>query len=162
MRSICIKTTNRYEIDSLIKQYNKNYIDKTIIKTKKLKFYYNFIVHYFGEDEENFFYSLSVFLSEFIIENYEKKLIKRCINKNYFYFDEFEKDIIYKIALKILELQNLEFDYKEEILTEIIFSYIKFNKKFYMEGMVNFRIKDYIDILDYLVELSIMNYLKFV
>ncbi len=159
MKSICIKTNNSKYLDYLINKYD---IDNSEIKIKKFKIYYNLIIHYLGDEEKKFLYSISMFLSDFIIDAFEDKLIKRCINKNYFYFDEFEKNIIFKISKKILEIQEIEFDYKKEILTEILYDYILNNKNFYIEGVVNFRIKEYIEILDYLVELSIMNYLKYI
>ena len=159
MKSICIKTNNSKYLDYLIDKYD---IDNSEIKIKKFKIYYNLIIHYLGDEEKKFLYSISMFLSDFIIDVFEDKLIKRCINKNYFYFDEFEKNIIFKISKKILEIQEIEFDYKKEILTEILYDYILNNKNFYIEGVVNFRIKEYIEILDYLVELSIMNYLKYI
>lgn len=162
MKSICIKLSTQTELDRFIEKYEKNYIDKTKIKIKKFKIYYNFIVHYFGEEESRFFYKIAVILSDFIIEYYEKKLIKRCINKNYFYFDEFEKQVIYKISLKILEVQEFDFNYRNEILVDVILNYITKNKNLHIEGIVNFRLTDYIEALDYLVEISVMNYLKFV
>ena len=161
MKSICIKVNNQKEIDYLLKIYDNNYIENTKIRIKKFKIYYNFFIHYLENDDNNFLYNSSNVLSKYIISRYEKMLIKRCINANYFYFGEYEKDLIIKIALRILELQELEFCYKEEILTNIIFDYLVYNKKIYVEGFVNFRLKEYIEILDYLVELSVMNYLKF-
>ncbi len=162
MKSICIKTRSQSEANYLKKIFNKSYIDNTKKRIRKFKIYYNFIIHYFGDEENKFLYSISILLSNYIIENYEERLIKRSINKNYFYFDDFEKEVIYKISLKILELQEIEFSYKEEILTEIIYDYLQKNINFYLEGIINFRLKEYTDILDYLVEISVMNYLKFV
>ena len=162
MKSICIKMRRQKELEYFIEKYQKNYIDKTKIKVKKFKIYNNFIVHYLGECESEFFYRLAKILRDYIIEFYEKKIIKRCINKNYFYFDEFEKQIIYRISLKILEFQESDFDYRKDILEEIILKYMVKNKNFYMEGIINFRLQEYIEVLDYLVEISVMNYLKFV
>jgi len=150
------------ELDCFIEKYQNNYIDKTKTKIKKFKIYYNFIIHYLGEEESNFFYRMAKIFSDYVIENYENRIIKRCINNNYFYFDEFEKQVIYKISLKILEFQELEFNYRKKILVDIIFKYITHNKNLYIEGIINFRLTEYIEVLEYLVEISVMNYLKFV
>lgn len=162
MKSICIKTRNQMEIENFINKYEEQYIENTKISLKKFKIFYNFIIHFNGEDERKFLYSLSIIISEYIIDKYEKAFIKKCINRNYFYFDEFEKDIIFKISTRILQLQELEFQYKKEILSELVYDYILTSKSIFIEGFSNFRIKEYLDILDYVVELSVMNYIKFV
>ena len=162
MKSICIKMRRSNDLDCFIKEYQTNYIDKTKIKIKKFKVYYNFIVHYLSDEDSKFCYEMAIILCNYIIDNYEKRLIKRCINKNYFYFDEFEKQIIFKISLKILDVQELDFNYRTDILVNIIFNYIIQNKNFYLEGFINFRLMEYIEILDYLIEISVMNYLKFI
>ena len=36
------------------------------------------------------------------------------------------------------------------------------NKNLYIEGIINFRLTEYIEVLEYLIEISVMNYLKFV
>ena len=161
MKSVCIKMINQKEMDYFISKYEKEFIENSSLSLKKFKIFYNLIIHYFGEEEKKFLYKLSNILSNYIIENYENKFIKRCINRNYFYFEEYEKEIIFKISLKILELQEMEFQYKTEILTEIIYDYLIHNKAFYFEGILNFRLKEYLDILDYVVELSVMYYLKY-
>ena len=162
MKSICIKTRRQKELEDFIEKYQKNYIDETIVRVKKFKIYNNFIVHYLGGYESEFLYRMAKILCDYIIENYEEKIIKRCINKNYFYFDEFEKQIILKISLKILDVQDLEFDYRKEILVSSILNYILQNKKLYIEGIINFRLTEYIEVLEYLIEISVMNYLKFI
>ena len=114
MKSVCVKIGTQNELDFFLEEYKKNYIDKTKISIKKFKIYYNFIIHYFGEEHKKFLYSISLFLSTYIIDKYEEKLIVRCINKNYFYFDEYDKKVILKIAMKILEIQAKKFDQNME------------------------------------------------
>ena len=162
MKSICIKLVSKNKAQKLFDKIIDKSIDNSIVKNREFKLYYNIIIHYIGDDEKKFLYTMSIIISEFIIENYEKIIIKRCINRNYFYFEEFEREVIFKIAVRILELQELEFNYKSELLSEIIFDFVLNNEKLYLEGFVNFRIKEYVDIIDYLVELSVVNYLKFV
>lgn len=162
MKSICVKFNNQKEVDYLINKYKENFIENSKLSLKKFKIFYNLIIHYFGEEEKKFLYQLSIILSDYIIDNYEKKFIKRCINRNYFYFEEYEKEILLKISLKILQLQEMEFQYKKDILTEIIYDYLLYNKAIYLEGFLNFRIKEYLEILDYVVELSVMNYIKYI
>lgn len=162
MKSVCIKFNNQKEMDIFIKKYNDSFIENSKLKLKKFKIFFNFIIHYNGDNEKKFLYKLSNILSTYIVENYEKKLLKKCINRNYFYFEEYEKEILLKISLKIIKLQETEFNYKTDIITEIIYDYLITNKAFYMEGFINFRLKEYLEILDYVVELSVMNYIKYV
>ena len=83
------------------------------------------------------------------------------INRNYFYLEEYEKEIVFKISLKILQLQEMDFQYKTDIVTEIIYDNLIHNKTFYLDGFINFRLKEYFEILDYVVELAVGNYIKY-
>ena len=50
------------------------------------------------------------------------------------------RELILKIALKIIQIQEKEFEYKTEILKELIFDYLLDSKSIVLEGIVNFRI----------------------
>ncbi|MBP3596738.1 MAG: hypothetical protein J6J60_04995 [Clostridia bacterium] len=162
MKSICVKFLNQKDIDFFIDKMNKNIVENSKYNLRKFKIFYNVIIHYTGEEKEKFLYKLAMILSEYIINTYENKIIKQIINRNYFYLEEYEKEIVYKIALRILQLQEIEFQYKSEIVTEIIYDYLLHNKAFYMKGFVNFRLKEYFEILDYVVELAVENYIKYI
>lgn len=162
MKSVCLKFINQKDIDFFIDQMNKNVVENSRYSLRKFKIYYNVIIHYIGEEEKKFLYKLAIILSEYIINTYENKFIRKIINRNYFYLEEFEKEIVYKIALRILQLQEMEFQYKSEIVTEIIYDYLLHNKAFYIDGFVNFRLKEYFEILDYVVELAVENYIKYI
>ena len=69
--------------------------------------------------------------------------------------------IILRIALKIIQLQEKQFKYKHEILKELIFEYLLDSKKIVLDGLVNFRIKEYKEILEYITELAITNYIRY-
>ena len=90
---------------------------------------------------------------------YEHKILDKIINENYCYFEEFEKDIILKICERIIELQEASFKYKEEILKGLVYEYfLEGNKYMILDGFMNFRVKPYLEVLDYVVDTSVTNF----
>ena len=67
-----------------------------------------------------------------------------------------------KIGYKIIELQEEQFEYKNEILKELILEYLLEAKSIVLDGVVNFRIREYKEILEYVAELGVANYIKFI
>ena len=48
------------------------------------------------------------------------------------------------------------------LLEKLIMSYLKENKKIYLEGFMNFRVKEYKELLDKIVEVSVVSYLDLI
>ena len=71
-----------------------------------------------------------------------------------------EQETIKRIANKILTVSREDENFSKEILKNLIYEYISENKKMILEGFVNFRIKEYIETLDYIVELAVTSYLN--
>lgn len=158
MKSIALKTNNEEIISYIIRRLESE-IDEIIISTNKFKIYKNVIVHYVGQNERSFLIQFSEILANVISSFYEKKILSRIINENYCYFEEFEKDIILKISEKIIELQEKSFKYKEEILKGLVFEYfLEGNKYMILDGFMNFRVKPYLEVLDYVVDTSVTNF----
>ena len=157
MRTVCLKTNNDEIISYAIRRLEDSFED-IIISCNKFKIYKNIIVHYIGNIEKNFLLGFSLLISEIISCFYEEKILDKIIDNNYCYFGELEKNIILKISEKIIEMQEKSFRYKEEILKGLIYEYFLDNKVMILDGFVNFRLKPYIEILDYVVDTSVTNF----
>ncbi len=157
MKSFCIKTNNREIIDYLLNKFDKidfaniSYIDK------KFKIYFNFIVHYTGEDIEEFYKILCNIIADTILKFYEINIIKRILAFNYFYFDEFEKKKIEEICIE--SLKNNKLKNRNKTICNKVQKYLKQNKSMILDGFVTFRIKEYIEKIDELVDEGVNKYI---
>lgn len=157
MKSICLKTNNEEVIKFIIKNLEKNFED-IVISSNKFKIFKNVIVHYKGDNEKSFLIKISELISQIIEIFYEEKILDKIINENYFYFEDFEKEVILKICEKIIELQEANLAYKKEILKGLVYEYFLDNKIMILDGFINFRTKPYLEVLDYVVDTSVTNY----
>ncbi|MGN1299050.1 MAG: sporulation protein YtxC [Candidatus Scatovivens sp.] len=162
MKSFCIKTNNIEIIEYLQTQIEELELKNIYISRNQFKIYKNIIVHYLGENKKKFLYEISCILASCIEEFYEKRILRSYIDYNYFYFEDFEREIILRICLKIIQLQEEQFKYKNEILKELIFDYLLESKSIVLDGIVNFRIKEYKEILEYIVEIAVTNYIRYI
>lgn len=157
MRSFCIKTNNREIINYLLNKFDKidfaniSYIDR------KFKIYNNFIVHYTGENLEEFYKILGNIITDTIIKFYEIHIIRRILGFNYFYFDEFERNKIEEVCIE--SLKNNKFKNRNKTICNKIQKYLKKNKSMILDGFVTFRIKEYIEKIDELVDEGVNKYI---
>jgi len=156
LKSFCIKTKNKKIVDYLLKNFEKAELDKLYISKLKFKLYNNFIIHYKGKNLDAFYTIFSNILSSTIIEFYEKDIIKHIINTNYFYFTDIEQRKIFDIVIDYLYNGELSESYirKDSIIISCI-EYFSNNKSAILDGFVNFRLNDYIKILDYIVDMAV-------
>ncbi len=109
--------------------------------------------------------SISNALSEFIIKNYEEKLISRIINTNYCYFNGPEKKEIRATALKIIRnedgiLMNSLFRLRRRnIIVAKVIEYLKTSNILILDGFINFRLKEYTRELEEIVDRAVDDYL---
>lgn len=157
MKSICLKTNNEEVIKFIIKNLEKNFED-IVISSNKFKIYKNVIIHYRGDNEKSFLIKISDLVAKIIEIFYEEKILDKIIDENYFYFEDFEKEVILKICEKIIELQEASLAYKKEILKGLVYEYFLENKIMILDGFINFRTKPYLEVLDYVVDTSVTNY----
>ncbi len=162
MKTVCIKTISEDKIIFLIDRIEK--INSNIcISNYRFKTYDNLIVHYLEKENTNEFYdNISNALKELIEKFYEEKIIEKYIEKNYFYLGILEKNYIFEITKKVLELPENKIGYKRKLLKELIKSYLLENKKIIIEGFVNFRLKQYRELLERIVEVSVFSYLDLI
>jgi putative sporulation protein YtxC len=157
LKSFCIKTNNREIINYLLNKFDKidfaniSYIDR------KFKIYNNFIVHYTGENLEEFYKILGNIITDTIIKFYEIHIIRRILGFNYFYFDEFERNKIEEVCIE--SLKNNKFKNRNKTICNKIQKYLKKNKSMILDGFVTFRIKEYIEKIDELVDEGVNKYI---
>lgn len=156
MKSYCIKTNNEEIIHYLLDRIEKINYEDIYYCNKEFKIYKNVLVHYVGSNIDGFICFVSQLITEAILKFYEEKLINRMINSNYFYFDDYEKRIILE---NCKELCKIEFEEKKETLYIEIKKYIEENKSIVLDGIINFRIKQYINILDNIVDMAVNQYI---
>ncbi len=159
MKSICIKNNNQDIINYLLDSCLNIDLNSIYISNHTFSIYENVIIHYCGNDYEAFYDIISNILCDCIITYYEEPLIKRLINFDYFYFSDIEKRHIFDMCLEILE--DIEDDYycREDLIKNAIYYYIKKEKSMILDGFVNFRLYDYVKLMDSLVDSAVNRYL---
>lgn len=161
MKSLCIKTNNSKILDYLLNELKYSEIGHICFSENKFKNYKNIIIHYLSNNDYPYFFSkISSLLSFMIIDEFEDMLMKRIIDKNYFYFDALERNKILKNCYNILSDEYYAwFDKKFEALYNSLYSFISDNKVLLLDGFINFRLQAYTAILDDIVSESVNNYI---
>ena len=160
MKSLAIKTSNEN-----FAQYFKNEILSTPFNnvyytTKYFKKHVNFIIHYLGNDVSSFYDFVCNMLTNFVIEKYEIKILKRLFNLYYFYFDDIEKNRILNVCSEIIQNKDYnEYDYRYEQIYIALYDYISNNKNIYIDGFINFRLISYYQSLTDLLDMGVKKYL---
>lgn len=159
MKSICIKTNKQNLLNYLLNEFDYVEIKPVIISTNKFKNYKNIIIHYSGNETKKFIHEISCILSCLVIDELEESFIKKLIFKNYFYFDSNERKHILELCFDIFTDDfSLYFDKKYNCLISDFESYLKNNKSIVLDGFFNFRIKDYMSILEEVVDDAVNNF----
>lgn len=162
MKSICIKSVSEEKIQFLIKKMEELPIN-IYISNYRFKTFENLIIHYTNEEYvEEFYETIATVLKKCIEVYYEEEFLRKILEKNYFYLSGLERNYILEISKKVLELPDEKIGYKNDILKKLIKEYLKESKKILIEGFVNFRIKEYKELLDRIVEVSVFSYLDLI
>lgn len=156
MKSYCIKTDNERIIEYLLNKISKLEFPNIYYCKKSFKIYENVVMHYKDEYIDKFNNIVTTLIVDTIRTFFEERILKRIINVNYFYFDEFERNIIYDDCNEFLKQDDVEIN---ETIFKQIKNYIKENKNIVLEGVVNFRINDYVKILDNIVDIAVNKYI---
>ncbi|SEO77732.1 putative sporulation protein YtxC [Propionispora vibrioides] len=96
-------------------------------------------------------------VSELIVADEEKNIIRKIINQNYHYFNEEERTAVYENTLKALngnKTNVIDFclvDRRKQILSRLT-DYLDHHHELVVEGFINFRLKDYREELVHLVD----------
>lgn len=162
MKSICIKLISKKTTKYLLNELNTIKINDIYFSCKKFKLYYNIIIHYKGKNIVLFYKKISKIISNFIIYNFEEKIIKSLIKLDYFYFDEIEQHRILNTTLQDLynsdEAIYSPNERKKSIYNKV-YSYISSNRSIILKGFINFRLKEYFDFLLEQVDKSVNKYI---
>lgn len=149
MKSICIKTNNSNYLEYLLSELKNCDLKNVYFSRNQFKNYKNIIIHYTGENTKDFISEISSILSLLVLDEIEEILLNKLLIQNYFYFDLQERNQIIDICfdLKTNNFTDL-FNKKYTLLYKCFFDYLSLNKTLILDGFINFRIKNYINVLD--------------
>lgn len=147
--SYSINEVNSEGSTSIICSINdgKFYREKSIESYKTLKMY------------------ISNALADYIIRQYEERLITRTINGNYCYFNAVEKREILNRALAIIRNDDKNFFNslfqirRRNVIIRRLMDYFENSNSIILDGFVNFRLKDYIKDLEEVVDKAVDDFL---
>lgn len=160
MKSLCIKTNNSKILDYLLNELKYSEIENICFSENQFKNYKNVIIHYLSTDYPYFYSKMSTLLSFLITDEFEDILMKRILDKNYFYFDALERNKILKDCYAILSDEYYAwFDKKFDALYNSVYSFISNHKTLILDGFINFRLQTYISILDDIISEAVNNYI---
>lgn len=159
MKSFCIKTNHIDTIDYLLNELENIKLEHVYYRPSQFKLYQNVIIHYTGENTDKFYNILASLLSKSILTFYEQPIMNSILNLNYFYFSEYEKKQILENAEELLESGSNESFIRKENLFLSTLAYIMEHKSILLDGFVNFRIQEYITILDDTIDLAVNKFL---
>ena len=158
MKSICIKTNNIDIINYLQKSFENINLEDTYISIKKFKQFNNIIIHHKGHENTKFYNYISNSITKIIIKFYEEDLIYRNISLNYFYFNSYEKKKILENALNIIKEKD-NFKLRYDYINNEVFKTISGNHSLYLQGFINFNLKDYINFLNNQIDIAVNKFL---
>ena len=160
MKSFCIKNNNKQILDYLLAEFQNMNLENTYISQNSFKYYQNIIVHYTGKNENVFIYKLSEIITNCIMKFYEKNIVKRVINSDYFYFDVREKKVINNNCYELLnDEQSNDFLKRKEKILSCLIEYISEHKFFILDGFVNFRLFEYNSLIEECVDCAVNKFI---
>lgn len=169
-----------------VNNYNKEFLDdlsKNLNKLSEVKYSINeydmdefsFITYTFvnetkdgrklyGEDKTCKI-QVSKLLADLIIKNYEEKLVKKIIHINYRYFNINERKDILDSTIQLLKREENDFlgcIYKirrRNLILKQLIDYFSNWDNIIIDGFIKFRLKDYVNDLEELVEQAVEDFL---
>lgn len=104
-------------------------------------------------------------LADYIIRQYEERLLARIINSNYCYFSSIERKDILTKALNIINNEDKTFFNslfqirRRNVIIHRLMDYFDNSNSIILDGFVNFRLKDYIKDLEEVVDKAVDDFL---
>lgn len=160
MSSLCIKTNNEDILKYLQNEFSEFNMLNVFYSRNEFKLYKNIIIHYTGIDNELFYTKLATILSYLVIDYFENGIIKNILISNYFYFDNSEFANILDLCNENL-CDDVEFSFtnREMLLFDAFYKYITTHHSIVLSGFINFRLTDYRNLLEDLVDFSVNEYI---
>lgn len=159
MKSFCIKTNNQPIIDYLLDEFSNIDLDNVYLSKCTFKIYDNIIIHYTGNYHSIFYEKVSKILSVCILLFFEKSLIRHMINYHYFYFEPEEKKDILENCIELFDLENENTYLRYKHIYNSVYNYISTNKSMILSGFVQFRLGDYLDLLDTTIDMAVNKFI---
>lgn len=160
MSSLCIKTNNEKILTYLQDEISNFNMLNIFYSRNEFKSYKNIIIHYTGIDNELFYTKLATILSYLVIDYFETDIIKNILNANYFYFDHSESHKILELCTENLcEDEEFSFQNRQLILFDIFYDYITKHHSIILTGFINFRLENYRNLLEDLVDFSVNEFI---
>ena len=128
MESIAIKTNNSQTIEYLQNNLSKIDLKDVSSSSKNFKHFTNIIIHYKGNNTDEFIKEIATVLSFLVIYEYEEDFLIDSIYKDYFYFSKSERDIILENCFNIIIDSNTIMKNKFKTIYSIFFNYLSNNK----------------------------------
>ena len=159
MRSLCIKTNDSDLLNYLLNECKSLHLKDICFSQNEFKNYKNIIIHYTGQDESLFLSKLSSILCFLVIDELEETLLQRLLLQNYFYFDSTERQKILAICFDLMtEDFSKLFDKKFKTLYDSFYAFLSTHKSIVLNGFINFRLKNYLSILDHIVNEAVNHF----
>lgn len=130
------------------------------ISNYRFKIYDNVILHDIDRNEDEFCEIVAIVIKSAIERFYEREIIRKCVKQNYFYLNEMEQEYVLKISKQIMNLPDNKIGYKNKLLKNLIKKYIQENKSIVLDGFMNFRTREYKNLLENIVEVSVVSFLE--
>ena len=160
MSSLCIKTNNEEILSYLQNEFSNFNMLNTFYSRNEFKSYKNIIIHYTGIDKELFYTKLATILSYLVIDYFENNIIKNMLSADYFYFDNTELDKILDLCNENLcDDEEFSFTNRQMLLFDAFYEYISTHHSIILTGFINFRLKEYRNLLEDLTDFSVNEFI---
>lgn len=159
MKSLCIKINNNSIIKYLLDRFSLLELDNLYLSSNSFKIYDNVIVHYSGNNVDLFYDYVCIILTDIVLKFYEPIVLKKELNNNFFYFSSFEKDRILELCDSENSIESEFFKDKYLSIYSSFSKYLKEHHSIVLNGFFNFRLKEYNETLDYILNTCINRYL---
>ena len=159
MKSFAIKTNNSQTIEYLENNLKKIILKDVSFSCKNFKHFTNIIVHYKGNNTDEFEKEVATILSFLVIYEFEEDFLKKIIFKDFFYFSKSEQDIILDNCFNIIIDSDTIIKEKFQILFNSFLNFVENNKTMFLSGFINFRLQSYYKVLEKIVEDAVNSYI---
>lgn len=159
MNSLCIKTNDDSTLKYLQNEFSEFNMLNVSFSCNEFKLYKNIIIHYTGIDTELFYTKLATILSYLVIDNFEESIIKNIIMSNYFYFDSSEISNIVDLCSENLCDDEFSLSNRQLSLFNAFYDYITTHHSIVLTGFINFRLYEYRNLLNNLVDFSVNEFI---
>lgn len=160
MSSLCIKTNNEKILKYLENEFKDFNMQNIRYSCNKFKYYKNIIIHYKGIDKELFYTKLATIFSYLVIDFFENDIITNILTSNYFYFEDGELDKIIDLCDEnVCDDNEFSFQSRQLLLFDAFYEYISTHNSIILSGFINFRLFNYRNLLENLVDFSVSEYI---